>query len=285
VRVEVTRNTGETAQQKVNELLASLAFAIVTVVVLLAFTLGGAKPWWWPWPYRSAFPWPCSSISLFGYTINRVTLFALILSWAGGGRPHHQCGQHPAPHVQGKIRPIGHVLFAVNEVLPPVIMSTLAIIISFTPLFFITGMMGPYMAPMAANVPMTVIFSTLCALTIVPWMTYLLLKNAHPGAARIRSRTCRRCRQSRTHRVLPGYGRGGALSGSRRKRVRAAAAILILLIVPSALALFRLVPSKCCPLTTRTNFRSWSTCPKEPPWRCHRPVVRNSRITCARYPR
>jgi multidrug efflux pump subunit AcrB len=70
-------------------------------------------------------------------------------------------------------------MFAVNEVLPPVIMSTIAIILSFTPLFFITGMMGPYMGPMASNVPMTVIFSTLCALTIVPWMTYLLLKN-HP---------------------------------------------------------------------------------------------------------
>jgi multidrug efflux pump subunit AcrB len=80
VFVEVTRNTGDTAQQKVNELLASLAFAIVTVIALLAFFLGGGKPWWWPWPYRSVFRWPCSSTSSFGYTINRVTLFALILS-------------------------------------------------------------------------------------------------------------------------------------------------------------------------------------------------------------
>ncbi len=58
------------------------------------------------------------------------------------------------------------------------IVSTLAIIISFTPLFFITGMMGPYMAPMAANVPLTVTTSTLCALTIVPWLSYQLLKRS-----------------------------------------------------------------------------------------------------------
>ena len=76
--------------------------------------------------------------------------------------------------------PLEATLYAVKEVLPPVIMSTLAIIVSFTPLFFITGMMGPYMAPMAANVPLTVTFSTVAALTVVPWMAYLLLRNRAP---------------------------------------------------------------------------------------------------------
>jgi multidrug efflux pump subunit AcrB len=118
---------------------------------------------------------------LFGYTINRVTLFALILSLGlVVDDPITNVDNIQRHMFTGKARPIDSVLFAVNEVLPPVIMSTIAIIISFTPLFFITGMMGPYMGPMASNVPMTVIFSTLCALTIVPWMTYLLLKN-HPG--------------------------------------------------------------------------------------------------------
>jgi len=60
-------------------------------------------------------------------------------------------------------------------------MSTIAIIVCFTPLFFITGMMGPYMAPMAVNVPLTVTFSTLFALTVVPWISHLLLKNSAPG--------------------------------------------------------------------------------------------------------
>ena len=120
---------------------------------------------------------------LLGYTINRVTLFALILSLGlVVDDPITNVDNIQRHMFTGKRGPIDSVLFAVNEVLPPVIMSTIAIILSFTPLFFITGMMGPYMGPMASNVPMTVIFSTLCALTIVPWMTYLLLKN-HPAAS------------------------------------------------------------------------------------------------------
>jgi multidrug efflux pump subunit AcrB len=59
--------------------------------------------------------------------------------------------------------------------LPPVIMSTIAIIVSFVPMFFISGMMGPYMAPMAINVPLTIVFSMVCALTFVPFMAYKLL--------------------------------------------------------------------------------------------------------------
>jgi multidrug efflux pump subunit AcrB len=66
--------------------------------------------------------------------------------------------------------PIKSTLRGVDEVIVPVIISTLAIIASFTPMFFITGMRGPYMGPMAINVPLTVTFSTVCALTFVPWM-------------------------------------------------------------------------------------------------------------------
>jgi len=62
VRTEVTRNYGRTAQAKVDELLSSLFFAVLTVVLLLALTLAGAKPWWWPWPCPSAFPSPSSLI-------------------------------------------------------------------------------------------------------------------------------------------------------------------------------------------------------------------------------
>jgi multidrug efflux pump subunit AcrB len=178
VKIEVTRNYGETAQYKVNELLGSLAFAILTVVILLAFTLG------WREALVVALAVPISfSLALFvnfifGYTINRVTLFALILSLG-------LVVDDPITNVDNiqrhmgnkKHHPIAATMIGVNEVLPPVIMSTIAIIICFVPLFFITGMMGPYMAPMAANVPMTVIFSTVCALTIVPWMAYLLMKD------------------------------------------------------------------------------------------------------------
>jgi len=178
VQVEVTRNYGQTAQYKVNELLGSLAFAILTVVVLLAFTLG------WREALVVALAVPISfSLALFvnfifGYTINRVTLFALILSLGLVVDDPITNVDNIQRHMnKGKHHPIAATMIGVNEVLPPVIMSTIAIIICFVPLFYITGMMGPYMAPMAANVPITVIFSTVCAITIVPWMAYLLMKD------------------------------------------------------------------------------------------------------------
>ena len=74
------------------------------------------------------------------------------------------------------IKPLQAVLFAVNEVRPPVIFATLAVILSFLPMLFITGMMGPYMRPMALNVPVAMAMSLLVAFTITPWMAFYILK-------------------------------------------------------------------------------------------------------------
>lgn len=182
VTVTVTRNYGETAQSKVNELLSSLLFAIVTVVALLAFTLGWREALVVALAVPMSFSLALFVNYLFGYTINRVTLFALILSLGLVVDDPITNVDNIQRHIRmGARNALEATLEAVREVLPPVIMSTLAIIVSFTPLFFITGMMGPYMAPMAANVPLTVTFSTVAALTVVPWMAYLLLRNRAPG--------------------------------------------------------------------------------------------------------
>jgi multidrug efflux pump subunit AcrB len=178
VAVTVTRDYGATAQAKVNELLSSLVFAIITVVALLVFTMG------WREALVVALAVPVSfALALFvnhllGYTINRVTLFALILSLGLVVDDPITNVDNIQRHIRMGLKgPLDATLDAVNEVLPPVIMSSLAIIASFLPLFFISGMMGPYMAPMAANVPLTVTFSTVASLTVVPWLAYLLLRN------------------------------------------------------------------------------------------------------------
>src|SRR5262249_60058056 len=69
------------------------------------------------------------------------------------------------------------VLEAVAEIRPPLISATLAVIVSFLPMFFITGMTGPYMSPMALNVPVAMLMSMVVAFTITPWLTYHLFKN------------------------------------------------------------------------------------------------------------
>jgi multidrug efflux pump subunit AcrB len=253
VQVEITRNTGATAQQKVNELLASLAFAIVSVVLLLAFSLGWREALVVALAVPISFSLALFVNFLFGYTINRVTLFALILSLGlVVDDPITNVDNIQRHMFTGKRGPIGNVLFAVNEVLPPVIMSTIAIIISFTPLFFITGMMGPYMAPMASNVPMTVIFSTLCALTIVPWMTYLLLKK-HPALGRSNHTDPPASTGGRIHRIYRAVTQPFLVSRARRYGLLAA--ILVLLSLPVGLAAFRLVPLKMLPFDNKNEFQ------------------------------
>jgi multidrug efflux pump subunit AcrB len=183
--MRVTRNYGETADEKVNNLLGSIGFALLAVVGLLLVTLG------WREALIVALVVPVSfALALFvnamlGYTINRVTLFALILSLGLVVDDPITNVDNIQRHLrQRKCGPRESVLNGVREVLPPVIMSTLTIIVSFLPMFFITGMMGPYMAPMAANVPLTVAFSTLAAVTIVPWLALKLLKHHSKAEAR-----------------------------------------------------------------------------------------------------
>jgi multidrug efflux pump subunit AcrB len=179
IDIIVTRNYGQTADDKVNDLLSSMFFAILTVVGLMAFTMGWRAAAVVGLAVPVSFALALFTNLIFGYTINRVTLFALILSLGlvvddpitnvDNIQRHLQMGNEP---------PIKAALSGVMEVIVPVIMSTLAIIVSFTPMFFITGMMGPYMGPMAINVPLTVTFSTLCALSFVPWVAFRLLKNS-----------------------------------------------------------------------------------------------------------
>jgi multidrug efflux pump subunit AcrB len=254
VEVAITRNYGQTAQDKVNDLLGSMVFAILTVVGLLAFTLG------WREALVVALAVPLSfSLALFvnftfGFTINRVTLFALILSLGLVVDDPIINVDNIQRHIRmGRRNPLSATLFAVQEVLPPVIMSTLAIIVSFVPLFFITGMMGPYMAPMAANVPLTVIFSTLCALTVVPWLSYLLLRRLAPTSGQAPAVVD-------TDVTPPWVKRGyrrlvGPFLDSGLRQFLLYLVVFALLVLSMGLALFRYVPMKMLPFDNKDEFQ------------------------------
>ena len=177
VEMTVTRNQGESANIRVNGLVESMFFAIVTVILLIALTMGWRESLVVGISVPVSFALALMTNYLFGFTLNRVTLFALILSLGLVVDDPITNVDNIQRHIRlGRKKPLEATLDAVKEVLPPVIMSTIAIIISFTPMFFITGMMGPYMAPMAINVPLTVTFSTVCALTFVPFMALKLLR-------------------------------------------------------------------------------------------------------------
>jgi multidrug efflux pump subunit AcrB len=177
VHLRVTRDFGKTANDKVNELIEALVVAILIVIAVLAYTLG------WREAIIIAIAIPvCFSFTLlinflFGYTINRVTLFALILSLGlVVDDPIVDVENIHRHFAMRRQKPFLAVLTAVNEVRPPIILATFAVIVSFLPLSFITGMMGPYMAPMAVNVPVAMLMSLLVAFTITPWLAYHILK-------------------------------------------------------------------------------------------------------------
>ncbi len=176
VYFRVTRNYGETANDKVNELVEGLVIAVLTVIGLIGLTIG-----WRPALVVALAIPVCYSATLSvnllaGYTINRVTLFALILSLGLLVDDPITDIENIARYFAMRILPPREaVLRAVQEVRPALIMSTLAIIASFLPLMFITGMMGPYMAPMALNVPLTVLVSTVVAFVITPYLAMIAL--------------------------------------------------------------------------------------------------------------
>jgi multidrug efflux pump subunit AcrB len=178
VQMRITRDNGRTADRKVNDLVGGMAFGILSVVALLALAMGWREALVVGVAVPVSFALALFVNYAFGFTINRVTLFALILSLGMVVDDPITNVDNIQRHIRmGRRKPYFAALFGVHEVIGPVVMSTLAIIVSFTPMFFITGMMGPYMGPMAINVPLTVSFSTLCALTFVPWMAYRLLKD------------------------------------------------------------------------------------------------------------
>ncbi|MDD4890752.1 MAG: efflux RND transporter permease subunit [Phycisphaerae bacterium] len=187
VHYYITRNYGETANDKVNELVEGLAVAIIIVILLIALSLG----WRESLIIATAIPITFALTLLVnywaGYTINRVTLFALILALGlvvddpiVDVENIHRHFQKPRDGHPWALRRA--VLDAVNEVRPPIILATLAVIVSFVPMFFITGMMGPYMRPMALNVPLAMLMSMVVAFTITPWLSYLMLRGHAKGA-------------------------------------------------------------------------------------------------------
>lgn len=172
----VTRNYGLNANEKVNELIEGLVVAIVIVIALLTLSMGWREALIVSVAVPVVFGLTLAVNMMFGYTINRVTLFALILAIGLLVDDPIVDVENIARHFEEKKRATREiVLAAVSEIRPPLISATLAVIVSFLPMFFITGMMGPYMSPMALNVPVSMLMSMLVAFTITPWLSYHIL--------------------------------------------------------------------------------------------------------------
>ncbi|MEO8803976.1 MAG: efflux RND transporter permease subunit [Rudaea sp.] len=184
VHVTVTRDYGQTANDKADELMWHLALAAIAVVLLVLFALG-----WREAVVVGTAVVVTLAITLFaswaiGFTINRVSLFALIFSIGilvdDAIVVVENIHRHMARDNKGLLQSIP---LAVDEVGGPTILATFAVIAALLPMAFVGGLMGPYMRPIPINASTGMLISLAVAFTVTPWLAYLLLRHQHPAPA------------------------------------------------------------------------------------------------------
>jgi len=185
INVNITRNDGARADDAVNTLLEHLAIAIVTVVLLLIFSLG----WRAAAIVTMTIPLILFITLAIGYvsgqSINRITLFALILSLGLLVDDSIVVIENIYRHYStGAKDRISTAVRAVSEIGRPTNLATFSVILAFLPMFWVTGMMGPYMAPIPFYVPVAMIVSLLIAYTVAPWAASKMLKIDDKDAAK-----------------------------------------------------------------------------------------------------
>ena len=177
VEITVSRNYGETASEKADELLFHLALATVSIVALITLTIGWREGVVVFVIIPTTILLTLFASWLMGYTINRVSLFALIFSIGILVDDAIVVVENIVRHwgMRGGRDLVATAIEAVSEVGNPTIVATLTIVAALLPMMFVSGMMGPYMSPIPANASMAMLFSYFVAMTITPW---LLLKIA-----------------------------------------------------------------------------------------------------------
>jgi multidrug efflux pump subunit AcrB len=185
IHVTITRHYGETAKEKSDELLLHMLIAIVSVTVLIWFTLGHRESGVVAFAIPVTLALTMAVFYLYGYTLNRITLFALIFSIGilvddaivvveNIVRHLRLPGNEARPRVQVAIE-------AVDEVGNPTILATLTVIAAILPMAFVGGLMGPYMRPIPVGASAAMVFSLIVAFIVTPWAAYRLLSRKGHG--------------------------------------------------------------------------------------------------------
>ncbi len=257
VNVTVTRNYGETANDKAQTLIKKLIFATSAVVLLVLLTLG----------WRGAFVVGAAVvvtllITLFaswawGFTLNRVSLFALIFSIGILVDDAIVVVENIHRHMQLGGKSLTEAIpAAVDEVGGPTILATFTVIAALLPMAFVSGLMGPYMAPIPINASMGMVISLAVAFVFTPWLyrrAYLGQPQTHGGHGDDEDADAHEDwlhRLFRT-RMTPFLNR----EQGRGKRVGLLLAVLLLILASMGLAVVKLVVLKMLPFDNKSEFQ------------------------------
>ena len=259
VHLTVTRDYGETAAERSNELLVHMLIAVGSVTLLMWLVMGKKEAMVVAVSIPVTLALTLASFVFYGFTLNRVTFFALIFSIGilvddaivvveNVGRhlqlPENQARLKQSSNRRRTLQQI--VLEAVDEVGNPTILATLAVIAAILPMAFVGGLMGPYMRPIPLGASAAMIFSALVAFIVVPWTTMRVFTgtshHAHDHQEDALSQLYRRFMYPLVH-----YPRRGTafLVGT----------VLALVLVVGGLAGFRLVILKMLPFDNKSELQ------------------------------
>jgi multidrug efflux pump subunit AcrB len=250
IEASVTRNYGQTANDKAMKLIQKLAFATASVILLILFTLG-----WREAAIVGAAVIVTLTVTLFGswawgFTINRVSLFALIFSI--GILVDDAIVVVENIHRHRALRPgslASLIPGAVDEVGGPTILATFTVIAALLPMAFVTGLMGPYMSPIPINASMGMLFSLAIALVLTPWLSNRMLRTA-PAHGADEGGSQRLARLFR--RLMTPFLRGRR---GRRQRLLLYGGLAGLIAIAVALVGFRVVVLKMLPFDNKSELQ------------------------------
>ena len=248
VAVTVTRNYGETAEEKSNELLLHMLIAIVSVSVLVMVTLGLRESGIVAIAIPVTLALTLALLYLYGYTLNRVTLFALIFSIGILVDDAIVVVENIVRHYrlpENRDRSILEVAVeAVDEVGNPTILATFTVIAAIIPMAFVRGLMGPYMRPIPVGASAAMLFSLIVAFIVTPWASLRLLKKEGKAGHGAEGWSTRLYRRVMTPLIHFPFWRYGFL-----------VLVVVLLLATLSLFAFKVVRVKMLPFDNKSEFQ------------------------------
>jgi multidrug efflux pump subunit AcrB len=248
VHMVVTRNYGETAAEKSNELLFHMLLAVLSVSALIWVALGRREAAVVLIAIPVTLALTLFMFLLYGYTLNRITLFALIFSIGILVDDAIVVVENVVRHARMRTGAADGLtavaLRAVDEVGNPTILATLAVIAAILPMAFVGGLMGPYMRPIPVGASAAMVFSLVVAFVVTPWASVRLLR---PQAHDARDREDRGTLLYRRWMT--------ALIERPRVRWAFLAGVAVLLVAAVTLVPLRLVTVKMLPFDNKSEFQ------------------------------
>jgi multidrug efflux pump subunit AcrB len=252
VHATVTRNYGETANDKAQKLIGKLIFATAFVVALVFFALGRREALIVGIAVLLTLAATLFASWAWGFTLNRVSLFALIFSI--GILVDDAIVVVENIHRRRQLDPhktwLEVIPEAVDEVGGPTILATLTVIAALLPMAFVSGLMGPYMSPIPINASIGMLISLAIAFVVTPWLTLKFL-GGHHAAAHAPSRREEQFARWFEARLTP-FLNGDAGAPKRKKLLQW---ILIAIVLSVSLAVFKIVILKMLPFDNKSEFQ------------------------------